>query len=76
MISFMEMLMSFILQGLAPAHTIITWVHDHGIVLLNWPAKLPELPIGTLCGLVKRRLRDTRYNNTDELLLKQSKATM
>ncbi|KAG1678564.1 Cell cycle checkpoint protein RAD17 [Nymphon striatum] len=53
-------------QDLAPAHSIKTtsnWFVDHSITLLDWPANLP------CWGIVKRKIRDTRPNNTDELKL-------
>ncbi len=46
-------------QDLAPAHTV-------GV--LDWPANLPDLnPVENLWGIVKRKMRDTRPNNADEL---------
>ncbi len=50
-------------QDLAPAHS---WFNDHGVTVLDWPAKLPDLnPIENLSGIVKRKMRDTRPNNAD-----------
>ena len=58
-------------QDLAPAHTakcINTWFNDNGITVLDWPANLPDLnPIENLWGIVKRKMRNTRPNNADEL---------
>ena len=58
-------------QDLAPAHTAkgtSTWFKDHGIPVLDWPANSPDLkPIQNLWGIVKRKMRDTRPNNAEEL---------
>ncbi len=58
-------------QDLAPAHTAKgtkSWFNDHGVTVLDWPANSPDLnPIENLWGIVKRKLRDTRPNNADEL---------
>ncbi len=48
-------------QDLAPAHTAKgtkSWLNDHGVGVLDWPANSPEL---------KRKMRDTRPNNADDL---------
>ncbi len=62
----------FILQqGLAPAHTakgIKSWFNDHGVTVLDCQANSPDLnPRENLWGVVKRKMRDTRLNNADDL---------
>ncbi len=63
-------------QDLAPAHTAKgtkSWFNDHGVTVLDWPANSPDLtPIENLWGIVKRKMRDTRPKNADDLLSKQS----
>ncbi len=58
-------------QDLAPAHTAKgakSWFNDHGVTVLDWPANLPDLnSIDNLWSIVKRRMRDTRSNNADDL---------
>ncbi len=58
-------------QDLAPAHTAKgtkSWFNDHGVTVLDWPANSPDLNlIENLWGFVKRKMRDTRPNNADEL---------
>ncbi len=58
-------------QDLAPAHTAKStkrWLNDHGVTVLDWPANSPDLNlIENLWGIVKRKMRDTRPNNADDL---------
>ncbi len=62
----------FIFQkDLAPAHTAKctkSWFNDHGVTVLDWPANSPDLnPIDNPWGIVKRKMRDTWPNNSDDL---------
>ncbi len=59
-------------QDLAPAHTAKGtkgWFNDHSVIVLDWPANSPDLnPIENhLWAIVKRKMRDTRPNNADDL---------
>ncbi len=58
-------------QDLAPAYTAKgtkSWFNDHDVTVLDWPANSPDLNlIENLWGIVKRKMRDTRPNNADEL---------
>ncbi len=68
-------------QDLAPAHTAKgtkSWFNEKvpkipkagsaGVTVLDWPVNSPDLyPIENLWGIVKRKMRDTRPNNADDL---------
>ncbi len=58
-------------QNVAPVHTAKgtkSWFNDHGVTVLDWPANSPDLnSIENLLGIVKRKMRDTRPNNADDL---------
>ncbi len=58
-------------QDLAPVHTAKStksWLNDHGVGVLDWPANSPDLnPIENIWGIVKRKMRNKRPKNTDEL---------
>ncbi len=58
-------------QDLAPVHTAKgtkSWFNDHGVTVLDWPVNSPDLyPIENLWSIVKRKMRDTRPNDADDL---------
>ncbi len=58
-------------QDLAPAHTAKStksWLNDHGVGVLDWPANSPDLnPVENLWCIVKRKMRNKRPKNADEL---------
>ncbi len=58
-------------QDLAPAHTAKStksWLNDHGVSVLDWPANSPDLnPVENLWSIVKRKMRNKRPKNADEL---------
>ncbi len=58
-------------QDLAPAHTAKStksWLNDHSVGVLDWPANSPDLKhIENIWGIVKRQMRNKRPKNADEL---------
>ncbi len=57
-------------QDLAPANTAKStksWLNDHGVGVLDWPANSPDLNlIENLGGIVKRKMRNKIPKNADE----------
>ncbi len=58
-------------QDSAPVHTAKStksWLNDHGVGVLDWPANSPDLnPRENQWGIVKRKMRNNRPKNADEL---------
>ncbi len=58
-------------QDLAPVHTAKStksWLNGHGVGVLDWPANSPDPnPIENLWSIVKRKMRNKRPTNADEL---------
>ncbi len=58
-------------QNMAPVHTAKgtkSWFNDHDVTVLDWTANSPDLnPRENVWDIVKRKLRDTRPNNVDDL---------
>ncbi len=54
------------------AKTTSKWFADHDITVLDWPANMPDLnPIWNLWDIFKRKMRNSRSNNPDELKAQQ-----
>ncbi len=51
-------------QDLAPAHTAKStksWLNNHGVGVLDWPANSPDLnPTENIWSIVKRKMRNKR----------------
>ncbi len=67
--SFLKMLI--FQQDSAPAHTAKStksWLNDHGVGVLDWSGNSPDLnSTENLWGIVKRKMRNKRPKNADEL---------
>ncbi len=57
-------------QDFAPAHSVKgtkSWLNDHGVTVLDWPANSPDLnPIENVWGIVKRKM-DPTPNSTMQM---------
>ncbi len=70
--SFLKMLISFSSRiwhlPTLPKGSTTSWLNDHGVGVLDWPAISPDLnPIENLWGIIKRKMRNKRPKNADEL---------
>ncbi len=70
--SFLKMLISFSSRiwhdSAHTAKSTKSWLHNHGVGVLDWPANSPDLnPIENLWSIVKRKMRNKRPTNPDEL---------
>ncbi len=58
-------------RDVAPTHTAKStksWLNDHSVGVLDWPANSPDLKsIENIRGIVKRKMRNKRPKNADEL---------
>ncbi len=67
-------------QDLAPAHTAKStksWLNDHGVGVLDWPANSPDLnPIENLLGIVKRKKRNKRPKHQMSATVKETWASI
>ncbi len=64
---YQDILEHFMLPSADKLYGDADFIH-HGVTVLDWPANSPDLnPIEHLWGIVKRKMRDTRPNNADDL---------
>ncbi len=69
-------------QDMTHAHTAErtkTWLKDHGVGVLDWPANSPDLnPIDNLWGIINRKMRNKKPKNADELkaTVKETRASI